>query len=65
MQNIHEKVGKSINNYLTNVPLLGELRKRGIGGYRTAKSNLRGFPKVFSRVDMKTKLDFHLSPELF
>jgi hypothetical protein len=48
-----------MNNYFTNVLLLGELRKRGIGGYRTAKSNLRGFPKVFSRIDKKTKLDFH------
>jgi hypothetical protein len=42
----------SMNNYFTNVPLLGELRKRGIGGYRAAKSNLRGFPKVFSRIDI-------------
>jgi hypothetical protein len=48
-----------MNNYFTNVSLLGELKKRGIGGYRTAKSNLRGFPKVFSMIDKKTKLDFH------
>jgi hypothetical protein len=35
-----------MNNYFTDVPLLGKLRKRGIGGYGTAKSNLRDFSLV-------------------
>lgn len=47
-----------MDNYFTTVPLLAELRKMGVGGCGTTKSNLKGFPEQFKPVNQKSKLPY-------